>query len=223
MSVKPGVTVLLGRNGAGKTTLCDVLAGVLAPDTGDVVVDGERRPADGPGLRDYRRAVGWLPQSPEMPRGMSCREYLAYAAWLKALPRSERRARVSQVLDTVGLADRRGDQVRSLSGGMQRRLGLAQALIADPTLLILDEPTAGLDPEQRLGFYRLVDQVRQTGCAVLLSTHLIEDAASVAEAMVVLDGGRVVFDGAPADLAGGAQVSEASLRAGFLAHIGDAT
>jgi ABC-2 type transport system ATP-binding protein len=195
-----GVTGLLGPNGAGKTTLLRVLATVLAPDAGDVRLLGldPRRDDERVALR---RRLGYLPQEPGFHRRFTAFEFVDYVAILKEL--TDRRARhdeVRRVLAAVDLQDVANRRIRALSGGMRRRVGLAQALLGDPDLLVLDEPTAGLDPEQRLRFRELVSAVAEHR-TVVVSTHQTEDVAALCSRVVVLHGGQVRFAGAPGELA----------------------
>jgi ABC-2 type transport system ATP-binding protein len=194
-----GVTGLLGPNGAGKTTLLRMLATVLAPDGGTLRLLG-RDPQDAGDRLEIRRRLGYLPQEPGFHRGFTVFEFVDYVAILKEL--TDRRARhdeVRRVIDLVGLADVADRRIRALSGGMRRRVGVAQALLGDPDLVVLDEPTAGLDPEQRLRFRDLVSRIGE-GRTVILSTHQTEDVAALCAHVVVVDGGRVVFDGTPGQL-----------------------
>ncbi len=195
-----GVTGLLGPNGAGKTTLLRVLATVLPADSGRLRVLGHD-PYDATGRREVRRRLGYLPQDAGFHRGFTAFEAVDYVAVLKEHTRTRaRHDEVRRVLDLVGLADVAGKKVRALSGGMRQRLGLAQALLGDPELLVLDEPTVGLDPEQRMRFRDLVSDAGR-GRTVVLSTHQTEDVAAVCSDVVVVRGGRSVFAGTPADLA----------------------
>jgi ABC-2 type transport system ATP-binding protein len=196
-----GVTGLLGPNGAGKTTLLRMLATVLAPDDGSLQLLGGN-PQDGGDRLAIRRRLGYLPQEPGFHRGFTVFEFVDYVAILKEL--TDRRARhdeVRRVLDAVGLTDLASRRIRALSGGMRRRVGVAQAILGDPDLVILDEPTAGLDPEQRLRFRDLVSRIGE-GRTVLLSTHQTEDVVALCPHIVVVDGGRTVFDGTPSALTG---------------------
>ena len=194
-----GVTGLLGPNGAGKTTLLRILATVSAPDSGAVSVFG-RDPADAQERVEVRRRLGYLPQDPGFQRGFSVFEFIDYIAILKELAnRHERHDEVRRVIAAVDLTSVSGKRVRSLSGGMKRRAALAAALLGDPQFLVLDEPTAGLDPEQRLRFRALVSEAGE-GRAVLLSTHQTEDVAAMCQDVVVLNQGRVLFQGTPSEL-----------------------
>ena len=194
-----GVTGLLGPNGAGKTTLLRILGTVLAPDAGDVRLLG-RDPQRADERLSIRRALGYMPQEPGFHQSFTAFEFVDYVAILKEL--TDRRARhdeVRRVLALVGLEDVANRKIRALSGGMRRRVALAQALLGDPRLVILDEPTAGLDPEQRLRFREVVSGLAEDR-TILLSTHQTEDVAALCERVIVLDGGRTLFEGTPGEL-----------------------
>ena len=198
-----GVTGLLGPNGAGKTTLLRILATVLAPDEGGLELCGQD-PGTAAGRLSVRRRLGYLPQEPGFHRLFTAFEFVDYVAVLKEMTdRLERHDEVRRVLDLVGLADVSGKRIRTLSGGMRRRLALAQALIGDPALVILDEPTAGLDPEQRMRFRDLVSRLGEHR-TVVLSTHQTEDVAALCEQVVVVDHGRALFSGTVRELVGSA-------------------
>jgi ABC-2 type transport system ATP-binding protein len=195
-----GITGLLGPNGAGKTTLLRCLATTLAPDHGEIRALG-LDPATGGERTRLRRRLGYLPQDPGFYRHFTAFEVVDYVAILKELTdRRARHAEVQRVLSEVDLTDRATTKVRKLSGGMRQRLALAQALLADPELLILDEPTVGLDPEQRMRFRTLLSRLGERR-TVLLSTHQTEDVAAMCERVVVMLAGTVRFDGTPAGLA----------------------
>jgi ABC-2 type transport system ATP-binding protein len=194
-----GITGFLGPNGAGKTTLLRILATVLSPDAGEVRVLGldAGRAAD---LVRIRRRLGYMPQEPGFYKGFTVFEFVDYVAILKEM--TERRARhaeVARVLDLVALTDVAGKKIRAVSGGMRRRVALAQALLGDPALLILDEPTAGLDPEQRLRFRERVSELAEDRI-VVLSTHQTEDVAALCNRVVVMNHGATLFAGSPRDL-----------------------
>jgi ABC-2 type transport system ATP-binding protein len=196
-----GVTGLLGPNGAGKTTLLRIVATALRPDAGDLDVFGHD-PGTGPGRLAVRRRLGYLPQDPGFHPSFTAFEFVDYVAILKELThRAERHAEVRRVLADVSMDAHRGTRIRALSGGMRQRVALAAALVGDPDLLVLDEPTAGLDPEQRMRFRELFAGLGEDR-AVLLSTHQTEDVMSLCRDVIVIDHGRVQFAGTPVVLAG---------------------
>ncbi len=196
-----GITGLLGPNGAGKTTLLRILATSLAPSSGDLRVLGQD-PGEASGRLAIRRRLGYVPQEVGLYDNFTAFDFVDYVAILKEhVDRSARHDEVRRVLDEVDLRDVRSKKIRKLSGGMKRRVALAQALLGDPTLLVLDEPTVGLDPEQRLRFRQLISQHAERRC-VVLSTHMTEDVEALCDRVIALDQGRVVFDGTPAQLAG---------------------
>jgi ABC-2 type transport system ATP-binding protein len=199
LDLVPGITGLLGPNGAGKTTLLRTLATVLAPSEGTCRILG-RDPAD-PGERtEIRRRLGYLPQESGYPRGFTAFRYVDYLAALKEwTDRSERHTEVRRVLSLVGLADLAGKRMRTLSGGQRRRAALAQALLGSPQLLVLDEPTTGLDPEQRASLRGVLSDAGHSA-TIVLATHQTEDVAALCNRVVVLDGGRIRYDGAVTEL-----------------------
>jgi ABC-2 type transport system ATP-binding protein len=197
----PGVTGLLGPNGAGKSTLMRMLATVAAPDAGDISIFGQD-PAAPEGRLEIRRRLGYQPQEPGFHQQFSCFQFVDYVAILKEwTDRRERHDEVRRVLALVGLSDVSNRRISRLSGGMKRRLAIAQGLLGAPDLLILDEPTAGLDPEQRFRFREVLGSTA-TGATVLLSTHQTDDVAALCGRVVVMLDGRVHFDGPPTELAG---------------------
>ncbi|SCE84113.1 ATP-binding cassette domain-containing protein [Micromonospora mirobrigensis] len=194
-----GVTGFLGPNGAGKTTLLRCLATALAPDRGRLRILG-LDPAVPAQRTELRRRIGYLPQNPGLYPQFTAYDLLDYVAVLKELTDGRRRrAEVRRVLDEVDLTDRARTKVRKLSGGMRQRLGLALALLGQPALLILDEPTVGIDPEQRMLFRALISRVGESH-TVLLSTHQTEDVGALCERVVVMNAGRAAFDGTPRQL-----------------------
>ncbi|MCZ7537099.1 MAG: ATP-binding cassette domain-containing protein [Acidimicrobiia bacterium] len=196
----PGVTGLLGPNGAGKTTLMRMVATVVAADGGHMDVLGHD-PSTGSGRLEIRRQLGYLPQEPGFHRNFSAFDFVDYISILKEWgDRNARHDEVRRVLSLVGLEAVMHKNIGRLSGGMRRRVAIAQALLGSPRLLVLDEPTAGLDPEQRLLFRELLGTAGHDAI-VLLSTHQTDDVAALCNRVVVLLAGRVRFVGSPGDLA----------------------
>ena len=189
-----GVSGLLGPNGAGKTTLLRMLATVLAPDRGRLVVLGWD-PQAATGRLKIRRELGYFPQEPGYHMNFTAFEFVDYLAILKEMvDRNRRHTEVRRVLEAVGLGDVASKKLKALSGGMRRRVILAQALLGDPDLLVLDEPTVGLDPVQRLRFREILSRLAETK-TILLSTHMTEDVAALCSRVVVLNEGQVQFNG----------------------------
>jgi len=199
LTLDGGVTGLLGPNGAGKTTLLRILATAIPADAGQLRILGAD-PGSAAGRQAIRRRLGYLPQNLGFHLHFTAFEFVDYIAILKEIVNG-RHEEVRRVLHAVGLDDQRGKKIKALSGGMRQRIGLAAALLDDPALVILDEPTVGLDPEQRLRFRELIAQIGE-GRTVLLSTHQTEDVATVCQQVVVLNQGRVQFQGEPVALAG---------------------
>jgi ABC-2 type transport system ATP-binding protein len=200
LTMGDGVTGILGPNGAGKTTFLRILATVMAPDNGTLRLLG-MDPTKAEDRVAIRRRLGYFPQEPGLYSSFTAFEFVDYVAILKEM--TERRARhdeVRRVLGLVGLTDVVGKKIKTLSGGMKRRVALAQALLGDPDLLVLDEPTAGLDPEQRLRFRELLSDA-SGDAVVVLSTHQTEDVAAVCNRVVVIHEGAVRFDGTTQALA----------------------
>ena len=199
LDLKPGVIGLLGPNGAGKTTLLRLLATALPPSQGQVRVLGldPEVPAERTGIR---RRLGYLPQEAGFPRGFTAFAFVDYIALLKEWTQpAARHAEVRRVLALVGLSDVAAKRIRALSGGQRRRVALAQALLGSPPVLILDEPTSGVDPEQRVTLRTVLAEIARTSI-VVLSTHQTEDVAALCERVIVLDRGRVRYDGPVTEL-----------------------
>ncbi|MGH3388512.1 MAG: ABC transporter ATP-binding protein [Actinomadura sp.] len=199
LSLRPGIVAVLGQNGAGKSTLMQILATVTTPSAGRLEVAGH--PAEGRrGRREIRRRVGYLPQEFALPGFVRCQDYLTHVAWLKDVPAEERAEAVTAALKAVDLQKRAGDRIGQLSGGMRRRLGIAQALVNRPALLLLDEPTAGLDAGQRIRVRDCVRAVATSGVCVVLATHLVEDVGYLADRVLMLEEGELAFDGSVEEL-----------------------
>ena len=199
LTLGPGVTGLLGPNGAGKTTLIRLLTTATPPTSGKISVLGHSATGSDAERTEVRRHLGYLPQEVDFPRGFTTFGFLDYIAVLKEwTDTGQRHDEVRRVLDLVDLGDRSTRRIRTLSGGQRRRLALAQSFLGDPPLLILDEPTTGLDPEQRASLRALLSERGAHG-VVLLATHQTEDVAALCERVVVIDAGRVRFDGTVAD------------------------
>jgi ABC-type multidrug transport system ATPase subunit len=187
LTLPAGVLGLLGANGAGKTTLMSIIATVVKPTRGTVLWEGKDVVSD-PG--SVRRALGYLPQDFGVYDRLTAREFLSYLGRLKGIPERSLRARVSALLELVnlhGVADRR---LGGFSGGMRQRVGIAQALLGDPKLVIVDEPTAGLDPEERVRFRNLLSDLGGERI-VILSTHIVSDVEATATGIALIDQGRL--------------------------------
>jgi ABC-2 type transport system ATP-binding protein len=196
MRLGPGLVGLLGPNGAGKSSLMRIAATVTRPTSGRVLFDG----ADVVGRPDLlRRHLGYLPQDFGVYPHLTAREFLSYLAAVKGIPARAARTRIGELLELFDLAGAGKRPLGKYSGGMLRRVGIAQALLADPRVLIVDEPTAGLDPEQRVLFRNLLADLAGTR-VVLLSTHIVSDVESVAADIAIMAGGRLRMRGTPQDL-----------------------
>jgi ABC-2 type transport system ATP-binding protein len=187
-----GATGLVGVNGAGKSTLLRILSGGLRPTRGDVTVLGAH--LFGKGRRAALATTALMPQDFTAPRDVTVLDLVSYIGWLRGLSPGGVRATSDAVLEAVGLAEHRSAKVSTLSGGMVRRLALAQALVAQPALLLLDEPTTGLDPEQRVAVRQLIAALPEDRTTII-SSHVMEDIESLATDVVVLDQGEAVFHG----------------------------
>jgi ABC-2 type transport system ATP-binding protein len=191
-----GVLGLLGPNGAGKTTLMSILATITRPTSGTFLWEGQD------GVRNplaVRRRLGFLPQDFGVYEKLTAREFLRYLGRLKGLAGRDLTTRVEQVLELVNLRGAAGRRLGGYSGGMRQRVGIAQALLGDPKLVIVDEPTVGLDPEERVRFRNLLSEIGH-GRVVILSTHIVSDVEAVASQIAVLRGGRLVTLARPEDL-----------------------
>lgn len=195
LTIETGMFGLLGRNGAGKTTLMKVIATLLPRSEGEVSVCGRSTLKP----KEVRRIVGYLPQEFSMYPNMTVYEAMDYLGVLSGLNRTERKERIPGLLERVNLQDDRRKKVKALSGGMKRRLGIAQAILHDPRVLIVDEPTAGLDPEERVRFRNLLCEIAEERI-VILSTHIVGDIEATCENIAVLDEGSVIYQGTVTDL-----------------------
>lgn len=192
-----GVYGLLGANGAGKTTLMRMLCGILEPTKGTVRCGGADIARLG---EEYRAMLGYLPQDFGCYPDFTGAEFLRYIAALKGLTRAETNRRTAELLDQVGLGDAGRKKLRAYSGGMRQRLGIAQAMLNDPQILILDEPTAGLDPRERVRFRNLIADYAK-GRTVLLSTHIVSDVEAIADEILLMKQGRIEEQGTVPQLA----------------------
>jgi ABC-type multidrug transport system ATPase subunit len=215
----PGVFGLLGPNGAGKTSLLRMMATVLPPTSGTLHLLGRDPGSYGP-RREIRRRLGYLPQNLGYYPGFTVVDFVEYFALLKDMPSKQVPRAVATAIEHVGLGDRARAKLRTLSGGMLRRVGIAQAIVNEPELLLLDEPTAGLDPEQRVSFRTLLRDFGQRS-TVIVSTHLVEDVAAACTEVALMDAGRIVFHGTPAELTargeGSSAAGDAPLERGYSA------
>src|SRR6185437_13717834 len=204
LHIQTGMFGLLGPNGAGKTTLMRILAGILQPTSGQALIGGHNL-ASARGRTTVKRMLGYLPQELGMYPDLSAREFLDYIALLKGLDdKTQRQRRVQRMFELVGLTDAAYRKLKTFSGGMKRRVGIAQALLNDPQLLIVDEPTAGLDPEERIRFRNLLSELGGNRI-VLLSTHIVEDIGQTCQRLAVMREGAVIFQGAIGDVIGAAR------------------
>jgi len=196
LEIPPGMFGLLGPNGAGKTTLMKILATLLEPDEGSAQMDGIDLIAD---KAATRRMLGYLPQEFGLYPTLTAEQMLSYLAALKGIANAkERKMLVGALLERVNLASAGKRKLGGFSGGMRQRFGIAQALLGQPKLLIVDEPTAGLDPEERLRFHNLLSEI-STDVVVILSTHIVSDVSALCGLMAIIRGGEIITSGAPAE------------------------
>jgi ABC-2 type transport system ATP-binding protein len=201
LQIRPGMFGLLGPNGAGKTTLMRIIAGLVRPTRGGVRVFGADVTTEA-GRRAIKARLGYLPQELGLYPNLTAIEFLDYVAILKGVTDGrERRRQIAEALEAVRLTEAAGRQMRTYSGGMKRRVGIAQALLGQPQLLIVDEPTSGLDPEERVRLRNLLSDMAAR-CTVILSTHIVEDISQSCNDLAVIAGGAVRFRGSPRDLIG---------------------
>ena len=198
IALKPGVYGLLGANGAGKTTLMRMICGVLEPSSGQIRADGKNINQLG---EKYYDRLGYMPQNFGYYPDFTAREFLLYMAAVKGLDKKRAGNRADELLSTVNLTRMAGKKIRSFSGGMKQRLGIAQAELNDPELLILDEPTAGLDPKERVRFRNLISDLARNK-TVILSTHIVSDISYIADTILLMKNGRFILTGSVDEVTG---------------------
>ncbi len=184
---KGEVFAFLGPNGAGKTTTIKLILNIIFPDSGEILIDGISH-----SHKNSRRKIGYLPDQPYFYDYLTAREYLAFTAQLYNLPRSDYKDRIPELLNSVGLKEKERLQLRKFSRGMLQRLGLAQALIHDPDLLVLDEPMTGLDPVGRKQFRDIILSLKEKGKTIFFSSHILSDAEIISDRIGILNAGRLV-------------------------------
>ena len=195
LKIPSGMYGLLGRNGAGKTSLMRILAALSVPTNGDIWLNGVSMKE----TAKIREMVGYLPQDFSMYRSMTVLGAMDYLGLLSDMPKEIRKERIDELLEKVNLKDNARTKIKALSGGMKRRLGIAQALLHNPQILIVDEPTTGLDPEERIRFRNLLSDFADDRI-VLLSTHIASDIESICDGVAVLNDGRLLFHGSTEEL-----------------------
>lgn len=196
LKLQKGVYGLLGANGAGKTTLMRMICGILTPTSGTISFDGIDVATE-----EYRAVLGYLPQDFGYYPNFSGRDFLLYMAALKGIGKKTAEKRVAELLDMVSLTEVAKKKIKTYSGGMKQRIGIAQALLNHPQILILDEPTAGLDPKERVRFRNLIEELGKD-CIIILSTHIVSDIDRIADRILMMNQGQLVFNGTRADIGG---------------------
>ena len=194
--LEPCVHALLGPNGSGKSTLMNILTDNLKADSGRIIFDGEDVLKMG---ARFREKLGFMPQYPGMYGSFSAESFLWYVAELKGVPREKAKAAIPEVLEAVELSDVAGKRISSFSGGMKQRLALAQAVLGDPSVLVLDEPTAGLDPKQRIAVRNYISRIAFNKI-VIIATHVVSDVEYIARNVILLKKGKIVAPASPAEL-----------------------
>lgn len=183
-----GVYGLLGANGAGKTTLINIFVGILNKDEGNILIDGVDAGVLG---KEFLAKIGYMPQYPVFYKDFTIMDFLKYMCAIKGIPEAEGQRKACELLDTVNLLEEKDKKIGALSGGMRQRVGIVQAMLGDPQILILDEPTAGLDPQERIRFRNLITKFAK-GRIVLLATHIVSDVEFIANEVLVLKEGKLV-------------------------------
>ncbi|SFQ49734.1 ABC-2 type transport system ATP-binding protein [Lachnospiraceae bacterium XBB1006] len=210
-TIKPGVVGLLGANGAGKTTLMRMICGILKPTDGKVFFqEGEKLEAS---EEMYRDILGYLPQDFGYYPNFTGKDFLTYMAALKGIERKRAKRKCQELLKMVNLEAVANKKIKTYSGGMKQRLGIAQAVLNDPKIIILDEPTAGLDPKERVRFRNLIAELGKDSI-VILSTHIVSDVESIADRILMMQNGQFIFDGKTAEIG-------KDLEAFYLEEFGD--
>jgi ABC-2 type transport system ATP-binding protein len=194
-----GIYGLLGTNGAGKTTLINIFVGILKSDSGQVLIDGIDARSLGV---NFLSRIGYLPQFPQFYKNFKVIEFLRYMCVLKGIPAEQGEKRAKELLEIVNLSDAAGKKIGALSGGMRQRVGIVQAMLNNPDILILDEPTAGLDPQERIRFRNLIAKFSENR-TVLLATHIVSDIEFIANQVILLKNGRLLKQDTPQALVGG--------------------
>jgi len=194
-----GIYGLLGTNGAGKTTLINIFVGILKSDSGQVLIDGVDARSLGV---NFLSRIGYLPQFPQFYKNFKVIEFLRYMCVLKGIPAEQGEKRAKELLEIVNLSDAAGKKIGALSGGMRQRVGIVQAMLNNPDILILDEPTAGLDPQERIRFRNLIAKFSENR-TVLLATHIVSDIEFIANQVILLKNGRLLKQDTPQALVGG--------------------
>lgn len=192
----PGVYGFLGANGAGKTTLMQMVCGIVAPTSGEVLVNGKNNLRLGEKFRDV---LGYLPQEFGYTSGFSAKDFMLYIASIKGLDPHFAKRKTNDLLALVNLEDAANHKIRTFSGGMKRRLGIAQALLNDPEILILDEPTAGLDPKERAYFRNIISEMAN-GKIIIISTHIVSDIEYISDQILIMKKGRLILQGSAESL-----------------------
>lgn len=190
ITMKPGVYGLLGANGAGKTTLMRMVCGILNPTSGDILLDGKK--ADDLG-EDYRKLLGYLPQDFGYYPDFTAQQFMCYIAALKGIAMEDAKTRSKELLELVSLSEVTNKKIRTFSGGMKQRLGIAQAVLNNPKILVLDEPTAGLDPKERVRFRNLIADFSKDKI-IILSTHIVSDVEYISDTILMIKDGKLIVN-----------------------------